>query len=129
VASVKVEREDVANRFDGDMSQFRDVYVTTQIGDAVDYADAMWGDFIESRLTSGALPASVYKRVISDAVLRVMRNPDGYASENEGGYGYATRATVASGNLWFTDQDVSVLTGNLGGSLSVGTVAVGIPPR
>jgi hypothetical protein len=129
VASVAITSEDVADRFDGELSQFRPKYVDTQIADAVAYADAMWSGYIEARLASKALPANVYKRVISDAVLRVMRNPDGYASENEGGYGYATRATVASGNLWFTDQDVAVLTGNAGGDMTVGSIAIGIPPR
>lgn len=126
MASVIVSKEDVAARYDGDLlSEFTELYVTTQIADAVDYADSRWLDQINSRLASGKLTANLYKRTISDAVLRVMRNPGGLASENEGGYGYSTRANVASGNLWFTDDDIANLIGAQGSALP-GTVGIGL---
>lgn len=113
MASVTVTPDDVASRYlEGDLlSEFTSEQVQTQITDAVDWSDSRWLAAINARLASGKISANLYKRTIADAVLRVMRNPGGLASENEGGYGYSTRATVASGNLWFTDDDITTLTG------------------
>ncbi|WP_413600846.1 Gp19/Gp15/Gp42 family protein [Curtobacterium sp. Curtsp57] len=129
MASVKVEYDDVANRYEGDLGRFEKPFVETQIADAVDYADARWGPFITQRLLSGVLTSGLYKRIIADAVLRVLRNPQGLASEGDGGYTYSTRATVASGNLWFTNDDVEILSGLFSQQTMAGTVAVRIPPR
>ena len=126
MASVPVTKEDVAKRYDGDLlSEFSETYIETQIADAVDYADSRWSALIESRLASGTLTPNLYLRTISDAVLRVARNPGGLASENEGGYGYSTRANVASGNLWFTADDIANLCGVVSG-LTVGTIGIGL---
>ena len=126
MASVQVSIDDVQNRYEGVLrDRFTDEYLETQISDAVDYADARWSAKIESRLAAGVLTEGLYKRVIADAVLRVVRNPAGLASENDGGYGYATRATVASGNLWFTSADEATLTGSAGQTM-LGTVGIGL---
>jgi hypothetical protein len=112
MASVQVQVSDVQARYEGDLTaQFGETYIQTQIADAVDYADARWSAQIEARLASGVLTSNLYKRIVADAVLRVIRNPGGLASENDGSYGYATRAVVASGNLWYTDADQEILTG------------------
>jgi hypothetical protein len=113
MASVTVEVADVVARYlEGDLlSEFTNDQVQTQITDAVDWADVRWLAAINARLASGKLTPNLYKRTISDAVLRVMRNPGGLASEGEGGYNYATRPAVASGNLWYTADDLMTLTG------------------
>lgn len=129
MASVKVDTTDVQNRYEGDLSRFPTEFVKTQISDAVDYADARWGTFLEQRLATGVLTEGLYKRVIADAVLRVLRNPQGLASEGDGGYSYTTRATVASGNLWFTQDDVELLSGTITQVTMPGTITARIPPR
>jgi hypothetical protein len=113
MASVTVEVADVVSRYlEGDLlSEFTNDQVQTQITDAIDWADSRWLGAINARLASGKLTPNLYKRTISDAVLRVMRNPGGLASEGEGGYNYSTRPAVASGNLWFTADDLATLTG------------------
>ncbi len=122
----EMTRTDVADRYEGDLdAEFRPQYVDTQIGDAVSYVKSRWRTQIEARLASGLLDDNLYKRTIADAVLRVIRNPGGYASENEGGYGYATRASVASGNLWFTDSDIDTLIGARQSAMP-GTIGIGI---
>ncbi|WP_243063190.1 Gp19/Gp15/Gp42 family protein [Humibacter sp. RRB41] len=107
----EVSAGDVAARYEGDLDAFSCTYVSTQVQDAVDYALSRWRAEITSRLASGDLTINLYKRVIADAVLRVIRNPQGFSNENDGGYGYGLRAQVASGNLWFTDDDVETLAG------------------
>jgi len=122
-----VTAEDVAKRYEGDLlSEFREEYVNTQITDAVALADAHWRDRIIARLASGELALAVYQRVISNAVLRVLRNPEGYTSENEGGYGNSRRVVVASGDLWFTAEEAEQLSGIVEGSLPPGTVSLGL---
>lgn len=129
MASVKVDYDDVAKRYEGDLGRFPKEFVETQISDAVDYADARWGSFIEGRLAAKVLTPGLYQRVIADAVLRVLRNPQGLASEGDGGYSYTTRATVASGNLWFTQDDVELLSGTVTQVVMPGTITARIPPR
>lgn len=124
MGAVQVSAQDVANRYEGDLlNQFTAAYIEQQIEDAVDYADARWSVKMNARLASGVLTQNLYKRIIADAVLRVIRNPGGLASENDGSYGYATRAAVASGNLWFTDADQEILTG-AAGRITPGTVRI-----
>lgn len=129
MASVTVGYDDVAKRYEGDLGRFPKEFVETQISDAVDYADARWGSFIEGRLAAKVLTPGLYQRVIADAVLRVLRNPQGLASEGDGGYSYTTRATVASGNLWFTQDDVELLSGTVTQVVMPGTITARIPPR
>lgn len=113
MASVTVSVQDVVDRYlEGDLlAEFTAGQVQTQITDAVDWADSRWLTLINGRLASGKLSANLYKRTVADAVLRVMRNPGGLAAEHEGGVGYSTRPAVASGNLWFTADDIATLTG------------------
>ena len=108
-----VSFEDVNNRhLEGDLEeQYSRSDVETQIQDAVDYAADHWGTLIESRISGGQLRPNSYKRIIANAVLRVVRNPEGYTSESEGGYSYGLRSTVSSGDLWFTDDEIATLSG------------------
>lgn len=129
MASVTVTVPDVVGRYlEGDLlSEFTQEQVQTQITDAVDWSDLRWRSLIDGRIASGVLTPNLYKRTVADAVLRVMRNPGGLASENEGGYGYSTRAAVASGNLWFTADDIETLSGvQLNPQTRPGTVSIGL---
>jgi hypothetical protein len=103
--------DDVETRYEGDITVFDSDYVEAQIQDAVDFALSRWRAEITSRLASGDLTQNLYKRIIANAVLRVIRNPQGFSNENDGGYGYGLRATVASGDMWFTDDDIESLAG------------------
>lgn len=53
------------------------------------------------------------KNIITEAVLRVLRNPgaaEGYAGETEGDYSYQIQsALAASANVWFPDKDLALL--------------------
>jgi hypothetical protein len=45
----------------------------------------------------------------ADAVLRLVRNPDGYMSETDGDYTYMLRSDLASGELTITPQEWEIL--------------------
>lgn len=56
----------------------------------------------------GIDPAFVKDKVIG-AVLRVMRDPEGIKRETEGNYSYERNPIVASGNIWYTKDELADL--------------------
>jgi hypothetical protein len=48
-------------------------------------------------------------QIEADAVLRLVRNPDGYLSETDGNYTYMLRQDLSSGTLEVLDTDWDVL--------------------
>lgn len=124
MASVTVSYADIQNRYEGDLDRFSGIYVQTQITDAVEFIDTLY-PVVQSRLDSGKLTESAYKRVVADVVLRVLRNPSGYKGESDGSYSYDQSAVVASGNLWLTHKNIEVLTGPVS-SAAPGTMRLGV---
>jgi len=53
--------------------------------------------------------AALARDVLENAVVRVLRNPEGYKSESEDGYSYTLSALDASGNIWFPANDLDEL--------------------
>jgi hypothetical protein len=64
---------------------------------------------LDARVTSGVLDADLVKDVIVEMVLRVLRNPEGFAREQDGDYGYSRSERVGSGVLEVTDADLKAL--------------------
>lgn len=64
---------------------------------------------IPSRVAAGTLDRDYVVDKISEAVHRVLRNPEGMESETEGDYTYRLRTIMASGNLWYPDADLIAL--------------------
>ncbi len=117
--------QDVQDRTEFDLeTRFSETYLQTLIADVV----ALIVDEcprVPQRLAAGTLTANNYKRVVADAVKRILRNPDGMASESEGGYSYSTSAVVASGTYWLTDRDRRTLNGIVTGAV-YGSVSLGV---
>lgn len=118
----------IPKHYEGDLSDFSDDFVQARLDEVVDKIEARWGATVQKRLTSGALKTRTYQAVVVRVAARLFRNPEGYESESEGQYDYRLRATVASGTLWFTDDDQADLTGiNPKSTPLPGTV--GLSPR
>lgn len=120
--------DDLKGRFEGDLNtRYTDTYLEIKIEDAIALID---GDHptVQSRITSGALSINNYKRIVTAIVFRVIRNPEGYTSENEGGAGYERNQNVASGDMWITDKEIETLTGVApkGGRTMPATASIGI---
>lgn len=103
----------LAEEYEGDIEDFGFTrrWFERKLGAAVAKAESRWGSRIQERLDGGRLAEVTYQAVICEAVLRVARNTDGYRSEQEGNYQYEQDATVASGKLFFTDENEADLTG------------------
>jgi hypothetical protein len=116
---------DLQERAEFPLDGFEETYVNGRIREATDRIRSRWGSIVESRLASGAVSEDLFKDVVARAVLRIIRNPEGFTGETEGNYQYQKRATVASGYLLFTDEDIIDLVGVNTRTLP-GTVRVGL---
>lgn len=123
--AVAFDYDDLAKRYPGDLEAFEREYVEQQIEDVAGFAEAEVPG-IQERIAGGSLTAVVYKRVIADAVNRVLLNPFGRTNENEGGVGYGRDTAVASGRIWFPEADKALLRGRPATRLVQGTVRLGV---
>lgn len=120
-----VTRIALNKHYEGDLSDFTVEFVQGRLDEVVDKIESRWGGVVSARLASGALKQRLYEAVVCRVASRVLRNPEGYRSEQEGGYQYNLSAAVASGTLWFTDDDIRDLTGSgPNGATAVGTARV-----
>lgn len=116
---------ELPKHYDGDLSQFQPDYVQGRLDEVVDKITVRWGALVEARLASGALPTRLYTAIVCRLATRVFRNPDGFRSETEGAYQYSLSAAVASGTLWFTEDDERDLTGRDPRASQIGTATIG----
>lgn len=63
---------------------------------------------LDQRITDGVLSADIVALVETNAVLRVVRNPEGRAQESDGNYSYMTGAE-SSGKLEITAEEWTLL--------------------
>lgn len=64
---------------------------------------------IPARIELGTLDPDLVADKVVAAVLRVVRNPTGIEQEAEGDYSYRMRNTVASGDIWYQDKELTAL--------------------
>lgn len=121
-----VSTDVLPKHYEGDLSEFSADFVQGRLDEVVDKIESRWGPTVEARLASGRLKKRLYEAIVCRVATRVYRNPEGYRREQEGTYSYDLSAAVASGTLWFTDEDVRDLTGHgPEGATRIGTVTIG----
>jgi hypothetical protein len=64
---------------------------------------------LAARITADLTDEEDVKRVESDVVLRLVRNPEGYVSETDGDDTYMLRQDLASGKLELLPEDWETL--------------------
>lgn len=120
----EVTYEWVCGAFEGDADELgRKSYVESKIRHTVSRLKTRFGRQIAARLASGQLEEDLYMDTVAEAVLRVVRNPEGYTTEQQGNYSYGLRAAVASGYLMFTAENMLDLLGEP--SPVIGTYSIG----
>lgn len=62
--------------------------------------------------------------VVASAVSRVILNPGALKSEAEGDYRYEVNQMVASGNIWFPDDELAQITPGGSTATAIGTAHV-----
>ena len=74
---------------------------------------------LADRITAGSIDQADVVDIEADAVLRVVRNPEGYVSETDGGYTYQLQSDLSSGKLMITDEEWQTLGVNSVSRMSV----------
>lgn len=59
--------------------------------------------------TGAGIDPEFVKDKVFNAVLRVLRAPDGFKSETEGNYSYEMNPVEASANIWYTKDELADL--------------------
>lgn len=127
MAAVKlpnVDFEVVVDHYEGEPDELgRRSFIEKKIRFTIGKLSSRFGRRIDARLRSGDLLESLYQDTVAEAVLRVVRNPEGFTTEQQGNYQYGLRASVASGYLMFTHENLSDLLGE--SSMKLGTFTIG----
>jgi Phage protein Gp19/Gp15/Gp42 len=64
---------------------------------------------LAAKITAGTIDVEDVQQVEADAVLRLVRNPDGYRSESDGTYTYEFNTAMASGKLEILPEEWATL--------------------
>lgn len=65
---------------------------------------------VDARITAGDLSAELVAGVVADAVVRVLRNPEGKVSEGVDDYSYRRSDATATGSLYLSAEEIALLT-------------------
>lgn len=108
-----VDISEIPNHYAGDITELGDEFLQGKLHEVVDQINVRWGSLVEARIESGKLPLRLYSAVVVRVASRLFGNTEGFKRETEGGYSYELSAAVASGTLWYTDDDERDLTGRV----------------
>lgn len=64
---------------------------------------------LDDRISAGTTDVEDVKQVEADAVVRLVRNPEGYLQETDGNYSYMLSREMASGKLEILDEEWAAL--------------------
>lgn len=98
---------DVQARYEKDIPDDLTTFVEARLDDANMLLDVRVPS-LAGRLGS-EVPAGLARMVVVDAVLRVLRNPDGFKGEHGAEYGYYYGSTEALGRVAFSPEDLADL--------------------
>lgn len=90
--------EDVANRFERELPEELRTLVETRLADTEGMIRRRIPD-LDAQVASDPGLAAVVVRVCADAVLRMVRNPEGFVQETDGNYTYMLSQALAGGRL------------------------------
>lgn len=100
--------EDVAARLGRETSSEENELAATLLGDAELMLRARIPDLLERAAKDSGF-ADLVVMVEANMVVRVLRNPDGYRQESEGGYSYTVDTRAAAGFLTVLDDEWKLL--------------------
>ncbi|NWJ71711.1 hypothetical protein HX744_14490 [Pseudonocardia sp. ICBG1122] len=100
--------DDVLVRHLGEMTPEAEAAIEVRLDDVEALIKVRIPD-LQEKVSSGAINLSLVVLVESEAVLRLLRNPDGYTQETDGNYSYTLSAAVASGRLEIREDEWSLL--------------------
>ncbi|WP_280350348.1 Gp19/Gp15/Gp42 family protein [Nocardia abscessus] len=90
--------EDVAVRWNRTLTEEETALVNARLADVERRIKRRIPD-LAAKITAGTVDVEDVKQVEADAVLRLVRNPEGYIQESDGSYSYMLSQEAASGKL------------------------------
>ena len=96
--------EDVQDRLKRPLADEERAWAKTLLGDVEAMVRRRIPDLVEKAAADEHWRETLVM-VEANAVLRVLRNPEGYRQETEGNYGYSLSAAVASGHLFVMSSE------------------------
>lgn len=99
---------DVSARLGRELTEEETQLVSTRLADAERLILRKIPDLAD-RIANGDIDVEDVKQVEADAVLRLVRNPEGYLSETDGTYGYTFNRDLASGRLEILPEEWAIL--------------------
>lgn len=96
--------EDVESRFTRELTDEERTLVQSRLEDVEAVILTRIPD-LDEKVASGALNEQVIVMVESEAVLRVLRNPEGFSQETDGNYSYSMSATNAPGRILILPEE------------------------
>jgi hypothetical protein len=99
---------DVATRLGRELTPEETDLVTARLADVERMILRRIPD-LAAQITAGDVDADDVKQVEADAVLRLVRNPEGYFSESDGNYSYMFSRDMASGRLEILPEEWAIL--------------------
>lgn len=100
--------QEIAERLGRTLDEQEAKLVAVLAADALRLIKAKIPSFTE-RIASGVLDPDSVKMVIANAIVRVLKNPDGYRSESMGGMSYTIDTRAAAGFLTILGDEWSFL--------------------
>jgi hypothetical protein len=101
--------QDVVDRWGQPADDAMTAAINKRLGDVERLIERRFRDegvgTIAEQITANEFETEDVEQVESDAVLRIIRNMDGYLSENDGNYGYQVIQALASGKLEIPPED------------------------
>lgn len=104
---------DVAARLGRDLTESETGIVDARLAD-VELMIRNRVEDLDERVSLGKTSRDVVVMVEAEAVLRLIRNPDGYRQETDGNYSYVLSEAVASGRLIILDHEWVLLGARVG---------------
>lgn len=89
---------DVEARLGRTLDSSESQIVTARLGDAELIIKSRIPD-LSTKITDGKIIQAAVVMVEADMVLRLVKNPDGFAQETDGNYSYTLHSDIASGRL------------------------------
>lgn len=90
--------QDVEDRLGRDLDDSEAQIVNARLDDVEEIIKSRIPD-LDAKILDGSVSERLVIMVEADAILRLVRNPDGYSQETDGNYSYSLSRDVASGKL------------------------------
>jgi len=100
--------QDVENRWVRELSDEETTLVETRLADAERMIRRRVQD-LDAKISAGDIDEEDVKQVEAEAVLRLLRNPEGFTQESDGNYTYQLSQRLASGRLEILDEEWEML--------------------